>query len=147
MRPIIQAQLAAQAGETESNAEAAVQTLTVADVVGKTLTLSAIYDASTDTVSQPTTGTYTVVLADQGEMTIIADCNTVKGSYTAGDADAFSIQLGASTRVACAPDSLSDALLATLDKVSVFHAISSNGAISVSLQTADGSLLSLTASE
>lgn len=54
---------------------------------------------------------YTIVFNEDGTANITADCNSVGATYTA-DASALSITLGASTMVACPPDSQVNPFLA-----------------------------------
>jgi len=55
----------------------------------------------------------------QGTATIQADCNDVQATYTVEDST-IDIALGASTRVACPPDSLDQEFLAGLENAAIF---------------------------
>jgi heat shock protein HslJ/uncharacterized protein YraI len=63
----------------------------------------------------PTPENYTLTFNADGTLNIKADCNAVRGSYELSG-DQLSIELGASTLVACEPDSLSDQFLAQLSQ-------------------------------
>ncbi|MCU0489828.1 MAG: META domain-containing protein, partial [Anaerolineales bacterium] len=56
---------------------------------------------------------YTLTFNEDGSLFIQADCNTSRGTYEL-NGDQLSITLGATTRVACEVDSLSDRFLANL---------------------------------
>jgi heat shock protein HslJ len=76
------------------------------------------WSASTTTVpaSQsvtPDPENYTIEFASDGSFSAKADCNQVSGSYTTSGST-MTIELGASTLVACPDDSLSDLYLAGL---------------------------------
>ncbi len=64
---------------------------------------------------------YTITFNADMSVAILADCNNVTGTYTAASAPgAMTITLGASTKVACADDSLSDQFLAKLALVASY---------------------------
>lgn len=64
---------------------------------------------------------YTILFGADGSALINADCNTVRGSYTAGADGTISIStLGPSTLVACPPDSLDQAFLQNLSEAVIY---------------------------
>lgn len=64
----------------------------------------------------PDPASYTVVFGADGEMLVTADCNTARATYTLEN-DQLTIALGAVTRAACPPGSLSSEFLTNLAKV------------------------------
>jgi len=60
---------------------------------------------------------YQVTFSVDGSLAIKADCNTVQASYTVGEGNSMTILPGASTLMACPPDSFADAFLAQLGLV------------------------------
>lgn len=82
-------------------------------------TLTTIVTEATPTpVSNPTA--YTVQFLPDGTMRILADCNQGRGRYTASP-PALGIVDVATTKVACAPGSLSDTFIATLTAVATYE--------------------------
>jgi D-alanyl-D-alanine carboxypeptidase len=77
---------------------------------------------------------YRLTFAEDGTLTIKADCNTAAGSYAVAGDGAVSIQLGPVTMAACATESLSDKMLKALGQA---------GALNVS-QTPQGPVLVVT---
>jgi uncharacterized protein YraI/heat shock protein HslJ len=57
---------------------------------------------------------YQVTFNVDGSLAIKADCNMVQATYTVGEGNSMTIQLGASTLAACPPDSNADAFMAQL---------------------------------
>jgi heat shock protein HslJ len=104
-----------------------------------------VYVASTGESKTPPEGsTYSVTFSADGQATIVADCNTVMASYTSGDDGAFSIDLGASTLVACPEGSIAEDFLAVLAAATSARVVEAGGQIAVSISAADGSLVVLT---
>ncbi len=64
----------------------------------------------------PDPASYTLAFADDGSVAIQADCNRATGTYTLTN-DQLVITIGAVTRAACPPGSLSDIMLTSLNKV------------------------------
>jgi heat shock protein HslJ len=62
---------------------------------------------------------YTITFADDGTFQAKADCNQVHGSYTTSG-DSLKLEPGASTLVACGPDSQGDQFVALLSTVGSF---------------------------
>ena len=58
-------------------------------------------------------------------MTILADCNTVMATYTAGADGAISVELGVSTLVACPDGSIANDFLRILSAASDIHILTS----------------------
>jgi D-alanyl-D-alanine carboxypeptidase len=124
---------------------ATAPSLTVQDVVDVTLHASAVSIASTSETQTPPEGsTYSVTFSADGQMTIMADCNTIMASYTSGDGDAIDITLGASSLVACPEGSLADDFLAVLEAATSVGIIENEGQITASVSAEDGSLIVLT---
>ena len=69
---------------------------------------------------------YTIAFSSDGKAQIKADCNSVTATYTTSGDDGISIDLGASTLVACPEGSLSDRYLAGLANAAKY-AISGGG--------------------
>ncbi|MCC6611927.1 MAG: serine hydrolase [Anaerolineae bacterium] len=123
-----------------------VQVLTVQDIVGTTLNSSAVSLAGTQEIKQPAEGsTYSVTFNADGQMTIVADCNTVMATYTTGEDGAISIELGASTMVACGEASIADDYLSILGSASKVTLYKVGGILVVLLETEDGSSASFNA--
>jgi heat shock protein HslJ len=74
-------------------------------------------DASTATYQVANPENYTLTFSDDGSVFIVADCNTSRGTYTL-DGETLGITLGATTRVACEPGSMSDQFLSQLEQSS-----------------------------
>lgn len=68
----------------------------------------------------PDPSSYTVTFTADGQMQIKADCNTAQATYTLEN-DALAITLGAVTRAACPPGSLSADFLTHLSTVAGFE--------------------------
>jgi heat shock protein HslJ len=64
----------------------------------------------------PDPASYTVIFGADGQMAIKADCNNAQATYVLEN-DALAITLGAVTRAACPPGSLSNDFLTSLSKV------------------------------
>lgn len=123
-------------------------TLTLQDAIGTTFSLDSVYVAATGEIVVPEDGSaYTVELRADGTMTIVADCNTVQATYTTGDEGAFTIDLSASTLVACPEGSLSDQVLALLSDVSSVLISGSEGEQTLSFTTSDGSVVAFVYSQ
>ena len=58
---------------------------------------------------------YTLTFSEDGSLFVQADCNTSRGTYTLSGSQ-LTISLGATTLMACEPDSLSDRFMANLAK-------------------------------
>jgi len=63
---------------------------------------------------------YSLVLWEDGNYNIQADCNVASGAYTADDNGSLSLEPGPMTLAMCEPDSLSDQYLALLSGVTSF---------------------------
>jgi D-alanyl-D-alanine carboxypeptidase len=121
---------------------------TVQDLIGTTLNVSNVLIGSTQESKAPAEGsTYSVTFNADGTMNIVADCNTVMASYTTGDAGAITIELGASTRVACPPGSIADAFLNILGEASSVTVIGVGDQLLVVIATPDQSNVSFIASQ
>ena len=68
---------------------------------------------------------YTLTFASDGSVSIKADCNTIKGTYTVNGSALTINSAGPSTRVACGPDSLDSVFLAGLAQVASYKTGSS----------------------
>jgi heat shock protein HslJ len=62
---------------------------------------------------------YTAEFADDGTVSILADCNQVSGTYEEGGDGALTITLGPSTTAACPEDSLADEFLRDLEGAAI----------------------------
>jgi D-alanyl-D-alanine carboxypeptidase len=124
----------------------AFRQLTVQDLIGKTLNLSAVLIGGTQESKSPAEGsTYSVTFNADGTMNIVADCNTVMASYTTGDAGAIAIELGASTRVACPEGSIADEFLTVLGAATTINVFDFQGRLVIVIATPDQSNVSFTA--
>ena len=74
-------------------------------------------DVSTATYQVANPENYTLTFSDDGSVFIVADCNTSRGTYTLSG-ETLGITLGATTRVACEPGSMSDQFLSQLEQSS-----------------------------
>ena len=86
-------------------------------LTGKTWQLTAITEkvpAFQGVVPEADQPRYTITFASDGTYSALADCNTLNGTYTTTSTGGLTIVLGAMTRVACPPDSLSDMYVAAL---------------------------------
>jgi heat shock protein HslJ len=121
---------------------------TVQDLSGTTLNLSAVLIGGTQESKSPAEGsTYNVTFNADGTMNIVADCNTVMANYTTGDAGAITIELGASTRVACPEGSIADDFLNVLGQASTVTVISLGDQLLIVIGTPDQSNVSFTAAQ
>ncbi len=119
---------------------------TVQDLIGTTLNLSGLSIASTQENKSPAEGsTYSVTFNADGTMNIVADCNNVMASYTTGDAGAITIELGASTRVACPEGSIADDFLAVLGAATTINVLDLQDILLVVITTEDQSNLTFSA--
>lgn len=80
---------------------------------------------------------YTIDFLPDGTLQIKADCNNAGGSYTA-DGSNISIALGATTRVACAPESKGDQFLAYLSGAAKYSI--ANGRLQIELMADSGTM-------
>ena len=74
-------------------------------------------DNSTTTYQVADSQNYTLNFADDGSLFVVADCNTSRSTYELSG-ETLTISPGATTRVACEPDSLSDQFLLQLEQAS-----------------------------
>ncbi|MCK6581363.1 MAG: serine hydrolase [Anaerolineae bacterium] len=134
--------------EVYSNLPAVASQPTFEDVVGLTLELSGVVVAGTQEQKAPAEGsTYSAIFNADGTMNIVADCNTVMASYTTGDASAITIELGASTRVACPEGSIADDFLNVLGEASGYSIFSIGDLLLVVIATPDQSNVSFTTAQ
>ena len=111
-----------------------VTSLSIEDVTGITFNAVGVYLADTQEFKAPAEGsTYSLTFNEDGQITFVADCNTVMASYTTGADNAISLQLGASTKVACPPESIADDFLAVLAQASSINLVDTGDQISVNL--------------
>ncbi len=111
-----------------------VTSLSIQDVTGITFNAVGVYLADTQEFKAPAKGsTYSLTFNEDGQITFVADCNTVMASYTTGADNAISLQLGASTKVACPPESIADDFLAVLAQASSINIADTGDQISVNL--------------
>ncbi len=110
---LVQAQAVAAGGQEAGETPPAEATL-----IGPTWQWvgSTYSDGVEQAVAAPT---YTVQFLPDGSLGFQADCNRGSGSYRV-DGDILAIQLGATTLVACPPESLADKFLTELDQVAGF---------------------------
>ena len=119
---------------------------TVQDLIDKPLNLSSVVIGSTQESKLPAEGsTYTVTFMANGQMNIVADCNTVMATYMTGDGDAIQIDLGASTRVACPEGSVAEDFLTILDAATTINMLSLGDQLLVLVATEDQSNVSFLA--
>ena len=72
-----------------------------------------------------------------GSFSALADCNTLKGTWTAGSGGALTLQIGPSSLAACGEDSLSDLYIIGLNRVASYAIASKQ----LTLTTDDGGTL------
>ena len=89
-----------------------------------------------------TPANYTLQFADDGMVSIQADCNQVQGSYTV-DGSSISIVLGPSTMAVCGPQSLSDQFLTQLGGAAIYFF--QNGSLFIDLFADSGTMQFATA--
>ena len=80
---------------------------------------------------------YTIAFAAGGTFSALADCNTLKGTWTAGSGGTLALQIGPSSLVACGEDSLSDLYIIGLNRVASYAIASAQ----LTLTTDDGGTL------
>jgi D-alanyl-D-alanine carboxypeptidase len=122
--------------------------LSIQDVIGTLFDTLGVYIGGTQENKKPAEGSaYTLTFNADGQLNIVADCNTVMASYTSGDDGAISIQLGASTQVACPDGSIVDDFLAVLGAASSINIIDTGDQILVTISTDDESNIILSAAK
>ena len=62
---------------------------------------------------------YTIEFLPDGQLSIKADCNRARGNYTQ-EGSSISIEIGATTRAMCPPESISDQYLKELQSATIF---------------------------
>ena len=87
---------------------------TLTDVVWQWASMQETMPPSQSVVPQP--ADYTITFNEDGTVDIQADCNRVAGTYTTND-DKLTIEIGPSTRMACADGSQDQIFLASLGRV------------------------------
>jgi heat shock protein HslJ/uncharacterized protein YraI len=91
-----------------------LETISQADLVGATWQWTGGRESPTaEATTVPDPESYTLTFGDDGSLFIQADCNTSRATYELSG-DQLTISPGATTRMACPPDSLSDQFLAML---------------------------------
>ena len=117
-----------------------VARLSLEDVLGVEFTAASVFLSSDRELKQPPEGsTYTLTFGEDGQVSIVADCNTVAASYTIGADDTVTIELGASTLVACPEGSLADDLLTILDNASTYSLLDTGEQFLLIVQADDDS--------
>ncbi len=117
-----------------------VTRLALEAVLGIEFTMTTVTLSSDGDLKQPAEGSnYTLTFNEAGQISIVADCNTVLASYTAGDDNTIDIELGASTLVACPEGSLADAMLMVLDNASSYSLLDLGEQFLLIVQTDDDS--------
>ncbi|MEZ4669708.1 MAG: serine hydrolase [Anaerolineae bacterium] len=129
-----------------SSANMDMKILALQDLIGTPLAVTGIYLAGTSEYKAVESGTYTATFNADGQLSIVADCNTVTATYS-GEGDSFGIELGASTLVACPEGSLADDFLNTLGAATGIQVISIGGKITVSISTGDQSTITFNAAQ
>lgn len=81
---------------------------------------------------------YTIQFADASNLSITADCNSVRGNYTAGNDGKLSITITTSTRVACPPGSRGDEFTGRLGAAARWF--TQNGHLFIDLMADGGTL-------
>ncbi len=125
-----------------------VTSLAIEDVIGITFNSSGLFLGQTQEFKQPADGTtYSITFAENGQATVVADCNTVTASYTLGDDGAIQIELGASTLMACPGESMASDMLDVLSQASTVTVTESDGVLTLLLLAeAEGSSVGFTGS-
>ncbi len=114
--------------------------LVITDIIGTEFVFTGIYAASSEEfVTPPEGGNYSITFMDAENLTINADCNAVNASYVAGEDDAISIELGASTMVACPEGSIADDFLAVIESSSSISIIDAGELFILLLEAEDSS--------
>lgn len=80
---------------------------------------------------------YTLQFANDGTVSIKADCNSGSGKYVVTNGTDLTITVGAMTLAACAPDSLSDEFITELGQV-IHYTIDRNGELVLALNSGAG---------
>ena len=123
-----------------------ITVLAVQDIIGMTVNSTGVYLASADETKLPIEGsTYSLTFNDDGQMTLVADCNTVMASYVAGEDGAFSVELGASTLVACPEGSIADDVLGVLAAAARINILDTGSEIVVTITADDESFIAYNA--
>jgi D-alanyl-D-alanine carboxypeptidase len=118
----------------------------IADVLGVEFQFQGVYLSSTAEFTEPAEGTpFTLTFVEEGQMTIVADCNTIMASYTADGDGTFSVDLGASTLVACPEESIADDFLTVFGQVTTFELRDLGEIYSLLLVTDDNSSVGFSA--
>ncbi|MBZ0291187.1 MAG: alpha/beta fold hydrolase [Anaerolineae bacterium] len=120
---------------------------TIADVIGTEFVSTGVYvGPSEEYLPIPEGNTYTITFTDVEQLVIIADCNTVNASYAIGDDKSISIELGASTLMACPEGSIADDFLAVIESTSEVNLVDIGSGIVLVLMTEDESSVAFNAS-
>ena len=118
--------------------------LSIEDVLGVTFTFDSTFITATEELVQSTDlgeHEYSVTFYEDSQVTIMADCNTVRGSYIYEDDASITIELGASTRMNCPGDSFADTFLALMSDMNIIS-ISETDILRMTLITSDSSAIS-----
>ena len=118
-------------GEAVGTAAPALETPAVGDVIGGNIipTLTGTTWEWVDTTTPVETivavdpARYTIAFNDDGTAFIMADCNSVRATYTTDGAGAITILPGASTMMACPEDTQDQLFLAALANATNYFAI------------------------
>ena len=90
------------------------------------------------------TGTYTIAFAEDGSVSVAADCNTGSGTYAVDGEAGLSISIRAVTAAACPPGSLGDSFIDNLNFAGLFAI--DNGTLTIEIM-ADGGTMTFVASQ
>jgi hypothetical protein len=135
-----------QFGSSDESQGSALQTISVADVLGIQLDSTGIYVAETEEfIAIPEDGNYYVMFTDNEQLSIGADCNTVLAEYTVDDDETMTIELGATSLVACPEGSIADDFLAVISNTTTFKLFDSGDGFILQLITEDDSNTAFTA--
>lgn len=122
---------------------------TFEDVQGTTFNALGIYVVEREEyVIIPQDTSYSITFMDDGQVTIVASCNTITANYTTGGDDALSIDLGASTLAECPDASVFNEFMAVIENVARASFFRAGDAISLSIIDGQaGSYISLMSAE
>lgn len=128
---VLPGEATAAVGETVATAAPPLETPAVGDVIGGNVipTLTGTTWEWVDTTTPVETivavdpTRYTITFNDDGTAFIMADCNSVRATYTADETGAITIMPGASTMMACPEDTQDQLFLGALASATNFFAI------------------------
>lgn len=92
-----------------------------------------------ETITAADPARYTITFNDDGTANVVADCNSVTATYTAGTDSTLAVVLGASTAVACPEDSQAGVFTAGLSNAAIYSFI--EGDLIIDMPASAGTML------